>query len=100
MRYYKCPRKNFFLQPDMTGTRRFCSGKLPCDRCLVKMAWKHDLVGEPECKPTLFEFDCDSCVYRWICMTNDLDSDSDNHALMPMYREQSKRTPIYRETDL
>lgn len=41
------------------STALYCSGKLPCGRCIA---------SEP-CNHTLDEFDCDNCRYKFICLT-------------------------------
>jgi hypothetical protein len=67
MRFIKCNQDDRFCNPNPEGNRKYCSGKLPCGRC----ASGSNPCGDTELK----EFDCDNCLYRFICLTTSYEVD-------------------------
>ena len=79
MIYKKCPvplEKHPPWQSTRTGW--WCSGKLPCGRCLLNEPCSIDednyrtyAVSDNNATDNRvdFDFDCDNCQYKWKCMT-------------------------------
>ena len=73
--FYFCPDESItFIRTDKK--KSWCSGKLPCGRCVYN--WYKMLAGFRPCirNPMLAQFDCDNCKWKFLCLTQRFDNKS------------------------
>jgi transcription elongation factor Elf1 len=82
MEFFKCPYNE--LPPyQHYHNQRFCSAKLHCGRCLANGGCDSTI----DKKQHIAEFYCDSCRYRFMCLTCAYSSGIGNYEIFKAFGE-------------